>query len=66
MKFRKEKKFEKVETLKFRIKNWDCKDEDSIFFGKHDTGTANIPENHFDEETMNEYIKSGQLTLIKQ
>jgi len=63
MQFRDEKK---ADLIKYRIKGWTCEDKSSIFFGTHDSGVANIPEGHFPKEVMEEYISSGQLTLVEK
>lgn len=45
----------------YRVNGWEVTNEKSEFFGKHDSGTVNIPEGEFTPEELAGWIEEGKL-----
>lgn len=46
---------------KYRVHNFEVTKEDSLLFGKHESGIVNIPDGEFTKEQMSEWLKDGTL-----
>lgn len=57
------KENKEVSLTRYRVNGWEVTDEGSIFFGKHDTGTVNIPDGEFPAEQIEAWIKEGKLIV---
>lgn len=49
---------------RYRVNNFEVTNEDSILFGKHETGVVNIPDGEFTKEEMEAWLEDGTLTPL--